>query len=219
MPTPRLHLTTESNSGKNAHIGTFSDSPKGRAEAQEAEKAAWERNAFLIQRIENDPSNKYRPRNVEHPDTRLLTKVVHIDRSFGRHHLEELARIPSLGDARPKSLLEAQEYELQRVEAFYRRKDCGSSPLTPYEAIAHGLACVDQKRALELASSLGARQLATTRAGTLNALLPKVTEAKADSSADEWHPGMTDPVISTNQVTESASEQIQVRTRSQGLRF
>lgn len=59
---------------------------------------------------------------------------------------------------------------------------------------------------------------ASVRARKLDALLPKATHQDVKQS-DDWHPGMTAPAIESPASTETSAQQIQTRSRSQGLRF
>ena len=59
-----------------------------------------------------------------------------------------------------------------------------------------------------------AKEEAMKRNAQLEALLPQVNQA------DDWHPGMTAPAIAAPEATDSSEQQqIQTRSRSQGLRF
>ena len=59
---------------------------------------------------------------------------------------------------------------------------------------------------------------AHSRAARLEALLPQASVTTAQQS-DDWHPGMTTPAVLAPEATGAGQEQVQVRSRSQGLRF
>lgn len=56
------------------------------------------------------------------------------------------------------------------------------------------------------------------RAARLEAMLPTASVTTVQHS-DDWHPGMTAPAIAVPEASEAATQQIQTRSRSQGLRF
>lgn len=222
MSTPRLHLHNVQRNGNEEFLGSFADGPRGRVEAQEALKTARERDHFLENRIERELSNPHRVQGEEHRLEGLLTQHVRIERVFARDQVQQLVRIPGPDNATPSSMEEARELEGKRTEE-YLRGHFNDHPITKSEASAHELAKGNPHEALDKAEGMAAQRQAlanaSARVAKLDALLPKVTDAKAASSADEWHPGMTDSVAVATGATATAHQQIQVRSRSQGLRF
>lgn len=221
MSTPRLHLHNVQRNGTEEFLGSFADGPRGRLEAKEALKSSERQDHNLQNSIERDQSNPHRVPGEEHPNEGLLTDHVRIERVFSRDQVQQLVRIPGVDEYSPKTFEESQKLEAKCVDAFLRKR-ADSYPITKAEASAYEFAKRDPQGAMEKADQLAANRLAledaSARANALDKLLPRV-QVQSPNQTDDWHPGMTAPAIAAPEATESNAQQIQTRSRSQGLRF